>query len=140
MHLEGLDLSGPSSSSLLTQGGASKAIDMVQSAIGSLSIQHAGRRLPEPIGIQTRKACNDGGQPHRGGKPHPRCNIAQEMTNLVNHRIKMQVATAMLARSWPRNVKMWPCYWASCRHKPSTPKWLRPFFYMHEGRLCAPFL
>lgn len=40
-------MSGPSSSSLLTQGGASKAI-------GSLSTQRAGRRLPEPTGIQTR--------------------------------------------------------------------------------------
>lgn len=99
MYIDGIDLGGLSSVDLKTQEGASKAIGLVQSAIDNLSAQRAragayesrlGYKLENLETMATNLA--DARSRIRD------VDIAQEMTNLVNQRIKMQVATAMLAQ------------------------------------------
>lgn len=100
MYLERLDLSGLSSSSLMTQEGASKAIGIVQSAIDGLSAQRA-RAGAYQSRLQYKQE-NLETMVSNLAEAESRIrdvDIAQEITNLVNHQIKMQVATAMLAQA-----------------------------------------
>lgn len=99
MYLEGLDLSGLSSSSLLTQEGASKAIGIVQSAIDGLSTQRArAGAYQNRLEYKQENLATMAANLTEAESRIRDVDIAQEMTNLVNHQIKMQVATAMLAQ------------------------------------------
>ncbi|MEA5058882.1 MAG: flagellin [Candidatus Pelethousia sp.] len=99
MFLEGMDLSALAACDLKTQEGAGNAIGVVQAGIDTLSAQRARagayqNRLEYKLENLENMATNLAEAESRIRD----VDIAQEMTNLVTHQLKMQVATAMLAQ------------------------------------------
>lgn len=99
MFLEGLDLSGLTSVNLRTQEGASKAIGIVQDAIDELSVQRArAGAYMNRLEFKKENLDNMAANLAEAESRIRDVDIAKEISNMMNHQIKMQVATSMLAQ------------------------------------------